>query len=835
MAKGTLRVYLGAAPGVGKTYAMLNEARRRAERGTDVVVGLVESHGRRQTEAQVGDLEVIPRRQIIYRDTVFEEMDLDAIIDRHPTQVLIDELAHTNVPGSQHLKRWQDVRDILGAGIDVVSTLNIQHLESLNDVVERITGVTQRETISDAVVRGADQIELVDMTPEALRRRMAHGNIYGSEKVDSALANYFRPGNLAALRELALLWVADRVEDSLQQYMIDHGITQPWETRERVAVAITGAPGGDILIRRAARMAQRTKGDLLGVHVRSHDGLSGPPPGLLEPHRKLLEEVGGTYREVVADDPTTGLVTFARSEHATQLVLGSSHRSRWAEVTRGSVINAVIRQAGDIDVHVISTRHEQTQPRRLPATHRRSVGGLSRRRQIVGWIMAAAGLPILTVALANLRADITLPGDLLLYLALVVGVATAGGLWPALAAVVAADLLANWFFTPPLYTFTIGDTVNVLALVVFFAVAGVVSWLVSYAARRSIEAARGRTEAAALARLAGALLTEQDPLIEVMAQLRSTFALQGVSLLRRQAAGGWELLAESGEAAVDRPEQASDTVVLDSDTLLAIAGPDLSDYDRQVMRAFTDQLAVALHSRQLQAEAATAEVVSQADNLRTALLRAVSHDLRTPLASIKASATTLLAKDLQLAPDATQQLLSTIDEEADRLNGLIGNLLDMSRLQSGTFDLIRRDIGLDEVVAEALASLGDRAQHVITEVPESLPRIHTDAALLERAVANVIDNAVAWSPADHPVRVQAGAFGAMVDLRIVDRGPGIRPEQRESVFLPFQRLGDQQTGMGVGLGLAVARGFVDALGGELTIDDTPGGGTTMTFTFTGVS
>src|SRR3984893_4114058 len=523
MARGTLRVYLGAAPGVGKTYAMLNEGRRRHSRGTDVVVGVVETHGRALTEAQIADLEVIARKRLTYRDTEFEEMDVEAIIARRPEVVLVDELAHTNVPGSKNEKRWQDVEEILDAGIDVISTVNIQHLESVDDVVERITGVVQRETIPDSVVRAADQIELVDMAPEALRRRMAHGHIYAPEKVDAALANYFRPGNLGALRELALLWVADPVEDSLQQYMEDHGITEPWETRERVAVAITGAPGGETLIRRASRMAQRTKGDLPRVHVRAHDGLAAPPTGLLERHRELLKELGGTYREVVASDATAGLLSFARAEHATQLVLGHSRSSRWAHLAHGSVVSNVIRQAGDIDIHVISTRSEPAEGRRLPITKPRALLGLPRRRQLMGWSIAVAGLPVLTVLLANLRHQITLPGDLLLYLALVVGVAVVGGTWPGLGAAVAADLFANWFFTPPLYTLTIGDTDNLLALVVFLALAGVVSWLVGYAARRAAEATRGRAEAASLVRLAGALLSEQDPLVEVAGQLRATF------------------------------------------------------------------------------------------------------------------------------------------------------------------------------------------------------------------------------------------------------------------------------------------------------------------------
>ena len=355
MARGQLRIYLGAAPGVGKTYAMLNEGCRRAGRGTDVVVGFVESHGRANTSAQVRDLEVVARRQLEYRGTVFEEMDVDAVIRRKPDVALVDELAHTNVPGSRNEKRWQDVEELLDAGIDVISTLNVQHLESMNDVVEEITGIQQRETIPDAIVRAADQVELVDMTPQAIRRRMAHGNIYPADQVDASLANYFREGNLGALRELALMWTADRVDEALEAYREAHGIARPWETRERVLVAITGAPGGDDVIRRAARMAARSHGELIGVYVRSADGLRAPPGDALLEQRTLLQELGGTYHELASADVANALVQFARAENATQIVLGASRQSRWSHLLRGSVVTNVLRASGDIDVHVISS------------------------------------------------------------------------------------------------------------------------------------------------------------------------------------------------------------------------------------------------------------------------------------------------------------------------------------------------------------------------------------------------------------------------------------------------------------------------------------------------
>jgi two-component system sensor histidine kinase KdpD len=384
MSRGTLRIYLGAAPGVGKTYAMLGEGSRRASRGTDVVIGFVETHGRSNTAAMIGDLEIVPRRRVEYRGATFEEMDVDAILARAPQVALVDEMAHTNVPGSGHEKRWQDVDRLLDAGIYVISTVNIQHLESLNDVVEKITGIVQRETIPDAIVRRADQIELVDMTPEALRRRMAHGNIYAAEKVDAALANYFRVGNLAALRELALLWVADQVDEALESYRERHGIKEPWETRERVVVALTGAPGTEALIRRAARISQRAHGELLGVHVTSEVGLATPSSGMLGQHRRLLLEMGGTYHEVAGADTAVALADFARAENATQLVMGASRRSRLQELLHGSVINRVMRLSGSIDLHVIAHEPTAISPRWRRRRRRRAPSPIDPRRQAAG-------------------------------------------------------------------------------------------------------------------------------------------------------------------------------------------------------------------------------------------------------------------------------------------------------------------------------------------------------------------------------------------------------------------------------------------------------------------
>jgi two-component system, OmpR family, sensor histidine kinase KdpD len=565
---GSLRIYLGAAPGVGKTFAMLSEGRRRRERGTDVVVGFVEARGRAQTVAEQGDLPVVPRRMVEYRGTVLPEMDLDAVLARRPEVALVDELAHTNVPGSRHAKRYQDVQALLDAGIDVVTTLNIQHLESVTDVVERITGVRPRETVPDEVVRAAEQIELVDMTPEALRRRMAHGNIYPAESIDAALANYFRPGNLAALRELAILWMADRVDDELEAYRDRHGITEPWETRERVVVAVTGAPTAGPLIRRAARIAQRTRSDLVGVHVRTDDGLAGPSDEVDE-QRRLVEELGGTYHETAGNDVAAALVDFARAENATQLVLGASQRSRLAELVRGSVINRVVRLSGPIDVLVISRDPDEAFERGVPPV-RRHPAALAPRRRLLGWLLAATGLIVLSTVLSHTREHVSLPSILLLYLLLVVLVATVGGLAPALVTAVVGFLLVNRLFTPPIHTWTINQPENIFALTVFLAVAVVVSALVAAAARRSAEAARAAAEAETLAGLAGSVV-EPDPLPVLVDHLRRTFGLRGAALLR-DADGGWQVEAASGPEPPTVPGGSDQTRPLGGGLVLALRG-----------------------------------------------------------------------------------------------------------------------------------------------------------------------------------------------------------------------------------------------------------------------
>ena len=556
--RGRLRIYLAAAAGAGKTYAMLNEGHRRQERGADLVVAFAETHGRVHTAALLAGLEIIPRATIGYRGGVFEEMDLAAVLARDPQIALVDEFAHTNVPGSKNAKRWQDVEELLAAGIDVITTLNIQHLESLNDVVQKITGVPQRETVPDAVARAAEQVELIDMTPEALRRRMAHGNIYPAEKIDAALTHYFRAGNLAALRELALLWLADKVDEGLQRYRAEHGIQGTWEARERVVVALTGGPEGETLIRRAARIAARSSGgDLLAVHITRSDGLTGANPAALAAQRRLAESLGGSYHQVVGENVPAALLDFARAENATQLVLGVSRRSWLSALLTGPGVSVrTIRGSGDIDVHIV-THAQMGRGRGLP----RARGGLPLRRRLAGYALAAVVAPLLTVVLASFRDELNLTTDVLAFLVAVIGVAVVGGFIPAVLEAVAGSLLLNFYFTPPIHKFTIAEANNAAALGVFVAVGLVVSSVVDDAARRSKQAARATAESELLVTTAGSVLRGQQALAAVLDRVRESFGMESVTLLERPAdpagppAAGLAPLVSGGQLRRPRGDQ----------------------------------------------------------------------------------------------------------------------------------------------------------------------------------------------------------------------------------------------------------------------------------------
>ncbi|MFE5287363.1 ATP-binding protein [Nocardia sp. NPDC056611] len=820
MKRGQLRIYLGAAPGVGKTYSMLAEAHRRLERGRDVVAAVVETHGRSKTAELLAGLERIPPKLVEYRGATLPELDVEAVLRRHPAVVLVDELAHTNIPGGKHEKRWQDVQDLLDAGIDVVSTVNVQHLESLNDVVEQITGVVQRETVPDWVVRAADQVELIDITPEALRRRMSHGNVYAAEKVDAALRNYFRPGNLTALRELALLWLADQVDAALAKYRADHQITTTWEARERVVVAVTGGPESETIVRRASRIAAKSSAELIVLHIVRGDGLAGVSTQRLHRLRDLATGLDAELHTVTGEDVPTALLDFARQVNATQLVLGTSRRSRWARMIDEGIGATVVQESGKIDVHMVT--HEES-----------NQGGfrwsaLTRGERKLGSWSAAVLVPSLICAVIYFWFDqlLDLSGESALFFIGVIAVALLGGVAPAALSALLSGVLLNWFFTQPRYSLTIDQLDNFLTIVVLLLVAVAVAALVDVAAKRTFEARKASRQAELLTLFAGSVLHGAN-LQDLLERARETYGQDAVGLVTDD-----EVIASVGDQPPTKVGDAETAVEAGDDMhWLLLRGRAVTSADRLVLGAVANQAAGLVQQKQLRAEASAAQAVMEADKLRRALLSAVSHDLRTPLAAAKAAVSSLRSDDVEFSPEDTAELLETIEESVDQLTALVGNLLDSSRLAVGVITPQMRKVYLDEVVHHALMGMGTRGMRRTTmdrvKVDVGTIAVYADSGLLERVLANLIDNAARYSPRDSMVRVAAEQVGRRVAITVVDTGPGVPTGLEDQLFEPFQRLGDRDTSTGVGLGLSVVRGFVDAMGGVVHAEPTPGGGLTM--------
>ncbi|ORJ62605.1 sensor histidine kinase [Mycobacterium simiae] len=829
--RGELRIYLGAAPGVGKTFAMLGEAHRRLERGTDLVAAVVETHGRRKTAEMLEGIEIIPPRYIPYRGSSFPELDVPAVLQRHPQVVLVDELAHTNTPGSKNRKRWQDVEELLDAGITVISTVNIQHLESLNDVVAQITGIEQQETMPDSIVRQASQVELIDITPEALRRRLSHGNVYAPERIDAALSNYFRRGNLTALRELALLWLADQVDTALAKYRAENKITDMWEARERVAVAVTGGPESETLVRRASRIASKSSAELMVVHVIRGDGLAGLSEARMSKIRELANSLDASLHTVVGDDVPTALLDFAREINATQLVIGSSRRSRWSRVFEEGIGPTIVQRSGKIDVHIVT--HEES---------RRGfrVASLAPRdRRIASWLAACivpSAICAITVTLLDPYLDNG--GESALFFVGVLAVGLLGGVAPAVLSAMLSGLLLNYYLIAPRHSFTIAEPSSAITQLVLLLIAVAVAVLVDFAAKRAREARLAAQEAELLTLFAGSVLRGAD-LETLLERVRETYSQRAVSMLREpgdedRAAGKKPyIVACVGKdpcVSVDSADTAIE--VGDDEFWMLMAGRKLSARERRVLSAVAKQAAGLIRQRELIEEASRTEAIVRADELRRSLLSAVSHDLRTPLAAAKVAVSSLRAEDVAFSPTDTAELLATIEESIDQLTALVGNLLDSSRLAAGVVRPDLRRVYLEETVQRALVSVGKGAtgfyrsaiDRVKVDVGDAVAM--ADAGLLERVLANLIDNALRYAP-NCVVRVNAGQVGDRVLINIIDEGPGIPHGGEDQLFEPFQRLCDHDNTTGVGLGMSVARGFVEAMGGSIQAGDTPGGGLTV--------
>ncbi|MEZ0385158.1 ATP-binding protein [Mycobacterium sp. pW045] len=815
--RGELRIYLGASPGVGKTYAMLGEAHRRAERGTDVVAAAIETHGRSKTAELLRGIETIGDPNA--------ELDVAAVLARRPQLVLVDDLAHTNPAGSRNPKRWQDIEELLDAGITVISTVNVQQLESLSDVVTKITGTTEHDTVPDAIVRQAAQIELIDVAPEALRRRLSHGNVYPPEKVDAALANYFRGETLTALRELALLWLAGQVDAALTKYRADKKITQTWEARERIVAAVTGGPESETLVRRASRIASKAGGELLVLHVLGGDGDSGAPAPRVGKIRQLAISLGASLHTVIGDDVPAALLEFARDVNATQLVIGSSRRSRWARILDEGVGAAVVQQSGDIDVHIVTD--EDTKP------NFRAVSISPRERRAVSWLAAVAVPCVMCAIVVGWLDRYVDTGRSALFVVGVLVVALLGGIAPAVLSALLSGVLLNYFLLAPRGDFTIAEHDAAVTEVVLLLVAVAVAVLVDSAAKRTREAGRASREAELMTLFAGSVLRGAD-LDTLLERVRETYAQRAVSLVRvPNRTDTPEVVASVGEnpcTSVDLADTAID--VGDNEFWMLMVGRQLASRDRRVLSVVARQAAGLVRQEDLAAEASRADAVMRTDELRRSLLSAVSHDLRTPLAAAKAAVSSLRADDVAFSPDDTAELLATVEESVDQLTDLVGNLLDSSRLAAGVIRPALTKVYLEEVVQRALIGIGRRSNvfgrgrldQVKVEVGPTVAM--ADAGLLERVLANVIDNALRYA-SDSVVRVTAGRVGDRVLINVADEGRGLPPGGELHAFDPFQRLGDRDNTSGVGLGLSVARGFVEAMGGTISATETPGGGLTM--------
>ncbi len=815
--RGELRIYLGASPGVGKTYAMLGEAHRRAERGTDVVAAAVETHGRSKTAELLQGIETV--------GTLGGELDVTAVLERRPQVVVVDDLAHTNPAGSPNPKRWQDIEELLDAGITVISTVNVQQLASLSDVVAKITGTIQHDTVPDAVVRQAAQIELIDVAPEALRRRLSHGNVYPPEKVDAALANYFRGETLTALRELALLWLAGQVDAALTKYRADKKITETWEARERIVAAVTGGPESETLVRRASRIASKAGGELLVLHVLGGDGLSGAPAPWVGKLRQLAISLGASLHTVIGDDVPAALLDFARDVNATQLVIGSSRRSRWARILDEGVGAAVVQQSGDIDVHIVTDEDAKPNFRTLSIS--------PPERRAVSWL-AAIAVPIAICAIVVGLLDHYLDtGQSALFVVGVLLVALLGGIAPAVLSALLSGVLLNYFLLAPRRDFTIAETDAAVTEVVLLLVAVAVAALVDGAAKRTREAGRASREAELMTLFAGSVLRGAD-LDTLLDRVRETYAQRAVSLVRVPAGSAKpEVVASVGEQPCTSVDLADTSIdVGDDEFWMLMVGRQLASRDRRVLSVVARQAAGLVRQEELTAEADRADAVMRTDELRRSLLSAVSHDLRTPLAAAKAAVSSLRADDVAFSPDDTAELLATVEESIDQLTDLVGNLLDSSRLAAGVIRPALTKVYLEEVVQRALIGIGKRSNtfgrggldQVKVEVGPTVAM--ADAGLLERVLANVIDNALRYA-SDSVVRVTASQIGERVLINVADEGRGLPRGGELHAFDPFQRLGDRDNTSGVGLGLSVARGFVEAMGGTVSATETPGGGLTM--------
>jgi two-component system sensor histidine kinase KdpD len=857
--RGRMKIFLGAAPGVGKTYEMLSAAQTRRRENVDVVIGIVETHGRTETEALTADLETIPRRTIAYRERTLTEMDLDAILARNPRLVLVDELAHSNAPGSRHPKRYLDVEELLAAGIDVYTTLNIQHVESLNDVVARITRIRVRETVPDSVIERADDIELIDLTPDDLIQRLKDGKVYVPAQAERAVRHYFAPGNLTALRELALRRTAQRVDNQMVDYMRTHAIEGPWPAGDRVLVCVQGGPKATATVRHAKRLADQLRAPWTAIHVEATRA-TAPEQDSVVAALRLAERLGAEPVLIPGQDVADTVIDYARANNVTHLIVGKSDGPHWRQYLLGSITQRLINRAGGINIHVIEAPPERVEGAPPPVS--------TPRQPFDPWPYLLATLPVLLAIPFGMALHhvLNVTNVALVFLTAILIGAVLQGLGPSLLACFVAVLAYNFFFLPPLYTFTIDDPENVVALFFFLVVAIIASNLAARVRGQALSArlrARQTGDLYQFSRKLSVAVTLDDLLWATVHQIAMMLKVRVVLLLPENGSiavrAGFppeDLLDDADLAAAKWSWEKNHIAGRGSDTLpggkwlfqplrtgrgpLGVVGiirddpgPLLTPDQQRLLDALADQAALAIERVNLARDLHLARLEVETDRLRAALLTSISHDLRTPLASILGSATSLRSQDAILDTPTKESLLGTIIEESDRLNRFIGNLLDMTRLESGA---LKPRTGLNElsdVIGAALqrASKILASHRIAVDLQANLPMLALDMVLFEQVLFNLLDNAAKHAPSGSLITIQACQDGDTVTLRIMDEGEGIPAGDLDRIFEKFYRAGgaSQRTHAGgadrrragTGLGLAICRGFVEAMDGTISAANRP--------------